>query len=321
MNYFFDESGNWSRASVECRKLILGGLFIKDKNTERVLDREFKLLQAENDIKTLHAMDLSPANKEACYRIIANNLSDKDAILIRTYAPETAVSKNAKQAEDVYSDLAADLVNTISFGDDDLNIFYDMKFHYSYPSNVIMQIKGKKPWYYRDMKNKFTLKDEAFFATRSKIERKTGSNLGKGSKWQKEVIANFFEKVTEKKITLNSFDKKAIEKLEEEKNKTKDQIENYLWSELWLKIEGEEIAKEKFRDSIFKNNKEQCKAFEMDDINPRLKLYFADKKDENPGVQVIDFICNLVYRYGTTPPTNCSDAINTIYKNIIIEEM
>ena len=321
MNYFFDESGNWSGALFEHKKLVLGGLLIANKNTERALDREFKIFQSENNLDLLHAMDLSRKDREACYRIIANNLSDNDSIIIRTYSPEIAFSKNSKQSEEIYSDLAADLVNTISFGDKDLNIFYDMKFYYAYPLNVIAKMDKEKPRYYEKMMKNFILKDEAFFSTRKKIEDKLFRNLKKGSERQKQVIHKFLMNVKEREIKLNSFDKKAINKLEKEKNRTKKQIENYLWSELWLKIEGEEVAREKFRDAILKNNKSQCKELGIDALNPNLILYFANKQEENPGVQVIDFICNLVYKFGSTPPENSSEAIQTIYNKIIIEDM
>ena len=317
MNYYFDESGNWS--DRERNRLVLGGLLIKEKDIESKLYREFRILKAENNIDSLHATDLSTGIKEICYQIINSILTDDTAVLLRIFNPNISNSKTQKKSDEIYSELAADLINTISFGDRELNVFYDMKFHYAYPANVIQESKKLKPRYYEDMKRNFNLSDKVFLKTRDNLVSKIRNliNIKKVNGKQKMDLENFLEAIADK----NCFDDKSISKLEQEKNRVKDKIADYLWSELWLHIEGKEQAQEIFRANIMRGFNAKNKNLGTSMSIPNLNLRFVAKQNENPGVQVIDFICNLVYRNGTKAPVKASNAVKSIFSKIDIEEI
>ena len=51
MKYYFDESGNWQEIQNENRKLVIGGVLIKDENYHIELNEEFKWFMAENRLK------------------------------------------------------------------------------------------------------------------------------------------------------------------------------------------------------------------------------------------------------------------------------
>ena len=298
MNYYFDESGNWSDCN-EKKRLVLGGLLLKDTAILSNLDREFAILKAENRIKTLHASELTPAIKESCYRIIDSHLSDETEVLMKIYDPSILFSKTRKNKEEIYSDLAATLVSDISYGDENILIYYDMKFHYAYPLNIIKQLHKSKPFYYKEIKRFFSL--TKLSVAKKHVLRKVVNTLAKSRIAQQDKT-----KIKQFELLLHHNDKF---------------VSDYLWTELWLRIEGNEVAKENFRATTLRNFKSMNKMFGVAGDPPQLKLYFEDKSKENAGVQVIDFICNLVYRHGAKPTYNASDAVKSILNKITIEEV
>ncbi len=321
MNYYFDESGNWS--GRENHRLLIGGLLLKNGDIEKKLQREFKILQAENQVATLHANELTDNIREFCYRIIDKYLTRETAVLVRIYPKNIVRSRTTENPEAIYSDCAAELVRTMTFGDQEIKIFYDLKFHYAYPVNIIRNLKASRPRYYKSMKKNFTLVDESFLKNRNRIVNKLQAQLNKRgiSAGDKRCLEEFIVKVTDTTITLDCLDPAVAHKLEEGREKVKIEIANYLWSELWLLIEGTEQAREKFRSKILAKTEATRKLLSIDKDLPRLALRFFGKQENNAGVTAIDFICNLVYRYGRTPPANASNSVKSIYSKIALEEI
>ena len=74
MNYNFDESGNWAEPGREQKKLVIGGILLKNNHIIIQLEQEMKLLKANIGLKTFHAADVTKEQLEQSYRLIYNFL-------------------------------------------------------------------------------------------------------------------------------------------------------------------------------------------------------------------------------------------------------
>ncbi len=173
------------------------------------------------------------------------------------------------------------------------------------------------------MKKNFEISDFHFTKARDKIITRLETLILKKKVYgyQKRNIESFLDSITDKTLTVNPFDDKVFYKLEQEKNKVKNTVSDYLWTEFRLQIEGNEQVKENFRANIIRGFKNKNKQLATSLPNPILTIKFANKQEENPGVQVIDFICNLVYKNGLKTPLRASNSVKSIYSKIKIEEI
>jgi len=305
MNYYFDESGNWSAPWREENILVIGGIVIKNIDSLRQIERDIKHFQVTNNISIVHANEFDNTLREKFYRIIIKSINENDiSILVRLFLPGLINRQTRKKADDVYLENSADLISSITFGDSMIDIEYDMKFHYAYPKNILRSINNNRPAYYRYMMGNYNLIDRAFDTQKERISKIIANALSRG---KNIILENFLDRITQ-------YDSK-------DENEIRKKISDYLWTELWLKIEGMERMREKFRDRILLNTEKTQKQLGLKERHPRLRLNFSSKQEQSAGVHLIDFICNLVYRYGTKPPESASSTVKEIYSKISVEKV
>jgi len=302
MNYYFDESGNWQEPFKEKNKFVLGGLVIKSKTFVNDIEQDIKIFKSQNRLSQIHANEMSLDLKEKLYQMIYEYLKCDDAsVLVYYFKPEALFNQTKKNPDELYIDKASTLISNITFGDSQLTIDYDMKFYYSYPANIIEHLKEQKRVEYSEMERSFTLSNNIYEKNRKRIEELMSRSLSKN---KNEKLQKYYDLICGKRD-----------------DKQKKFIEKYLWTDFRLKLDKTYLIKEKFKDKI--NDKSNQKSMELglsyEDITSKIK--YQHKQYQSAGVQIIDVISNLVWRYGAHAPKNSSSAIKGIYENITIEDI
>jgi hypothetical protein len=320
MDYYFDESGNW--AGHEKHRLLIGGLLLQDPASEKKLARELKILRAERKISSLHANELKEEDKELCYQLIANTLQqEKNRVLIRLFPPAILRSRTTQSYDDIYADCAAGVINTLTFGDREITIHYDMKFHYAYPVNILRKLNHQPPGYFTLIKKHFVLSDKDLPQIRNSIQKNIERTLRNRHPPQNErQILNKFLKQINPLSAIDCLDPKTASQIEKERQRIRRAISSYLWSEFWLQVESNEQVRELFRNRILTRCEVTQSLLGATVAPPKLRINFLGKHNANAGVTAIDFICNLVYRYGSQAPENASRAVKRIFSRITVED-
>lgn len=302
MNYYFDESGNWQEINNEKNKLVIAGLLIKNNKTLIEIEQELKLFKLRNHLEIIHANEMNDNTKENLYQIISEFLKKEDVkVLAHYFSPKILCNQTIKSADDLYVEIASNLISDITFGDNDINIEYDMKFHYAYPQNIIQNFKTSDKPEYVTMKNNFVIKDSIVEQNKEKIK----SNISRILFKRKDVnLQKYFD-------LLSSEDKDAQVNF----------ISQYLWSEFKLKIDKTNYIKDKFKDKIEDITKFKCKNYSIPYEPLKLKIKYQHKHYQSAGVQIIDVLCNLIWKFGSNLPSTTSSAIQSIYSNITIKDI
>jgi len=293
MHYYFDESGDWS--GNERRRLVLGGLIIRHSHAIAKLDTEFKLLKAEHNLTYLHANEMSASALEDCYMTILETLKSSSAAMIRVFPPSVVISASKKNTDDVYIELAAELISTLILGDIAPIVNYDMKFHYAYPENIVANTQARKPHHYQRVIDTHKLREERYQAELNRILNKINalkSRVQHRVQWFMEELANNGQQA----------------------------VSDYLWSELILQVQGKEKTREIFRKTILDNLKNANQYNIVSQKSESLQINYYSKDQGNAGIEMIDILCNLVYRYGIDPPVDISNTVRRIYDTISVEE-
>ncbi|MEA3315159.1 MAG: hypothetical protein U9Q30_04830 [Campylobacterota bacterium] len=303
MNYYFDESGNWQEPFDERNKLLIGGLLIKENYIKKELKQEFTMFKNKHNLSEIHATDIKDVYlKEQLYKMIYDYVKlDEVDMLVHYLKPKALYSRTLNDPDDLYIDIASKLISDITFGDTNLNIEYDMKFHYAYPLNVLDNLNYANQNFTK-MKQNFILSEDGYKDNIQRIQ---------------SIIKKSYKKTKEYKL------KKTLDLLNiSPKEKQKNFISNYLWSEFNLKSEKPNIIKERFKDKIEQITKQKYKDYglEYGDIQkPNIK--YKHKQYQSEGVQIIDIICNLVWKNGDKVLESSSSTIKGIYENITIKDI
>jgi len=290
MLYFFDESGNWQDGDK--KRLVIGGIVVKDNKDVKFIDDKIKEFKFERNLKYLHANEMNEIDKEMFLKLILNLLQqEKFKALLYVLKPDILL-KTQKESDEVYADIASDLMVEIAFGDNNIKVEYDMKFHYAYPIQIIENIENNLiSDDFERMKRNFYLNENSF-------------------RYQKERI---------KKIVLTN--KKNIPNFQEIFYRLGNRrfLYNYLWEEFRLKTEKGAIIREKFRDKVITKLQEKYKFFALND-EPSISISYKGKHNQSAGVQIIDFLTNIVRFHGKRPSFFSPGIVEEIYKFITIKE-
>jgi len=108
--------------------------------------------------------------------------------------------------------------------------------------------------------------------------------------------------------------------MEELANNGQQAVSDYLWSELILQVQGKEKTREIFRKTILDNLKNANQYNIVSQKSESLQINYYSKDQGNAGIEMIDILCNLVYRYGVDPPVDISNTVRRIYDTISVEE-
>ncbi len=293
MYYFFDESGDWSGLSGQ--KLVLGGLVIPEEETLDSLRTKLKEIKTRRSLKYLHASDMAQDVLEQCYEVIGNSLESGQAhALLHIFDVETLLRSSLKTKKEVYIELASNLVSTMILGDESPDVAFDMQFYYAYPQNVINNILEKYPRHFQRVIQAHMLKPESHEEERIRIMRRFDGLTAK----ERESLAWF-----EQNMQVRPY----------------QTVFHYLWTELMLEVQSKDNARELFRISIM-NKARACQSRFPDIAIPKdLEITYHHKEANIVGIELIDILCNLVYRTRHKPWPDSSDAVKAIYNYINLE--
>jgi len=273
MWYFFDESGNWQ--GEEYKRLVIGGIVVENEDDVTAINKR---------IGKVHANEMEMEKREKILKIILELLQENRFKALLYVIDPTVLFKTQKEEDEIYADIASDLMVEIVFGDSEIEVEYDMKFYYSYPVQILENIKnnvGSRE--FKSMKKNFFLKANS-------IERHIDRI--------KKLISKY-------RLNMPEMNKKFIS--------------DYLWEEFRLKIEKNTVTREKFKDKVNTKLKEKYKLFNIDS-DTDLFIKYEGKHTQSGGVGVIDFLTNIVRHHGKNPSSFSSPVIEEIYKFITIKE-
>jgi len=290
MWYFFDESGNWQE--LENRRLVIGGIVIKNSEDLKEIENKIKEFKFERGFKNLHANEMTIIDREAFLRIILKLLQEERfKALLYVINPDILI-QTQKESDEIYAEIASDLLVEIAFGDDNIEVEYDMKFHYAYPAQIIENIENQySSDEFNQMKRNFYLNENAF-------------------KYQKNRIKNI---ILRSKKNIPNFNE-IIYRLGNRRF-----LYNYLWEEFRLKIEKGALIREKFKEKFETKLKEKYKLFNLKQ-EPKISIEYKGKHNQHEGVEIIDFLTNIVRFHGKTPRYYSPAITKDIYEFIEIKE-
>jgi len=284
MNYYFDESGNWQEIEQESRNLVIGAVVAK--NEENLVDVKDELdnFKFKYNLKYIHLNELDIPKREELYKIIGRYLENSTIkAMLYLINPAIFYSQTQKDPEDIYILVASNLLANIAFGDRDIKVEYDMKFHYAYPSKILENLKEHRSY------DEFT-----------------------------RMASNFIFK--DEKIKLQ---KDRVKKLLERDNLPLDVVKNigklyrYVWEEFRLKVESGARMREKFKERSLLKLEQKAKSMGLNsDI--KLNIEYKGKHNQTIGVYLIDILTNIVRYHGTSAK---SDEVKKIYKFIKVKEI
>ena len=292
MYYFFDESGDWNK--LNSPRLVLSGLLVPEEKSLAHLKAQMDEIKSDHEIDYLHAMESDELVLEHCYEVIRKALEGRHAkAYVRLFDGKSLSRTSHKTVDEVYMDLASDLVSTMIMGDANPDIAYDVQFYYSYPKNVIRNIKNKKPKHFDRVMRAHVLKPESC---------------------QEET-----ERIMQKFTGMNEHLKESLAWFEQDMQaQPHETVSDYLWTELWLKVKGDDAARELFRHSILQKLDAHQSRYSLS-VPRDLRITYYSKDDSNVGIELIDILCNLVHKKGQQAPTGSSNAVKTIYNKISLE--
>ena len=291
MWYFFDESGNWQEN--ENKRLVIGAIVVKDKEDLRVINERVDLFKMERSLKELHATEHNNILREEFLRVILSLLQENRFKALLYVIDPKVLLKTQQQEDEIYSDLASDLLSEVAFGDKDIKVEYDMKFHYAYPLRILENLENRiSSDMFRRMRGNFYLKEDKFKTQSDRIKKIILSN--------KNSIANFNEILS--KLRNRGF------------------IFQYLWEEFRLQVEESLVVREKFKEKSITKIKKLFEDFNLDSKGLEIQIEYKGKHNQSAGVQIIDFLTNIVRFHGKNPKYFSPAIVEDIYKFITIKE-
>ena len=290
MWYFFDESGNWQEGDK--KRLVIGGIVVDNYKNLKFINDKIETFKFERNLKYLHANEMNKVDKELALRLILNLLQENRFKALLYVIDPKVLLKTQKESDEVYADIASDLMVEIAFGDNEIKVEYDMKFHYAYPIQIIENIENNVISYeFNQMKRNFYLNENSVGRQKERIKRIILNN--------KRNIPNFQE------ILYRLGNRRFLY--------------NYLWEEFRLKIEKGAIIREKFKDKVITKLKEKYKLLALNK-EPVINIEYKGKHNQSGGVQIIDFLTYIVRFHGKNPSYFSPQIVEDIYKFITIRE-
>jgi len=204
MHYYFDESGNWEEIENEKNVLVIAGVLVKDKQILENLNNDIEKFKKDKNLNELHMTDIKDFSiKDGLYQILDKYIQEQQMKVLGYVLKPKNITETQRDEDELYLDIASRLISEITFGDKDIKIEYDMKFHYAYPQNVI-----------KNMNNILRYDDEFM-----RMQNKTHIISFK----EKQERDRIEKMIRDKKININLNSKEILKK--------------YLWTEFRLKVE------------------------------------------------------------------------------------
>jgi len=171
------------------------------------------------------------------------------------------ITETQRDEDELYLDIASRLISEITFGDKDIKIEYDMKFHYAYPQNVI-----------KNMNNILRYDDEFM-----RMQNKTHIISFK----EKQERDRIEKMIRDKKININLNSKEILKK--------------YLWTEFRLKVEKSYRIREILKDRILSYTQMELQKLNLEPYYPKISIEYKQKHKKVIGIEVADILNNLIW--------------------------
>ena len=318
MDYFFDESGNWQIPGSEKNRLVLGGLWFQHPDVERNLLQDLKILLAKERLDQLHATDLTPARRERCYELLNEHLHGNAKALVRTFPPNLLAATTRGKADETYIVKAAGLVRVLTLGDQEIHLFWDNKFYYAYPLNVLRNM-NRLPWYVKKIREMMVLDPLQQGDLRDQLVQRLKKQLVKGDTFQQKPLQSFLERITPR-VEGDPLDPDFLKEEEKARAGAVEAIADYYWSEMWQQVFGYLHMQDKLKNTVLSELDQIQYRLGMKQGEPALKLTFIDKQANRAGIVAIDLICNLVYRMSLSGAGHPGSEEKKLLDWIVLEE-
>jgi hypothetical protein len=261
MYYYFDESGNWQELEKDGNLLVMAGVLVKNKDILERLNNDINKFKEKNNISQIHITDIKNfQQKDELYKILDKYVTDEIRVLGYVIEPKN-INQTQKEEDEIYLDIASQLISEITFGDKNIHIEYDMKFYYSYAPNVIENI------------NKIVSYDDEF----QRMQNKTQLIPFKIDK-EKERVENLLKKYKIKKEITKQF------------------LYKYIWSEFRLKVEKSYRIREILKDRILFYTQLKSQKLGITPYYPKISIKYQAKHKKVIGIEVADIFNNLIWR-------------------------
>ena len=281
-----DESGNWQELLDERKNLVITGMVIKDNQTFEKLQKEFSNFIQKHKLKYIHMNELEHEKREELHKIVDNCLDFKNLkVLAYVVNPKVFISKTIKDSDESYIETSAELISELCFGDKDIDIEYDMKFHYAYADNVISMIEKRELL----DKNFYQMKQNCILNPAKKTENKLR-------------IKRMLDKPN-----LNSY----VKRLDNDRF-----LYDYLWYEFISKVQDGAIKKERFKEKISTLLSNRYKLFNMD-LDSQIDIEYKGKNQQSFGIAMVDILSNIIWNFNDREPD--SEVLKSILKKVKIK--
>jgi len=260
-----DESGNWQELLEEKQNLVITGMVIKDNQTFEKLKKEFQTFLSKHNLKYIHMNELNLDQKQEL-NIIVDRCLDFENLKVFAYVvnPKIFISQTIKDSDEIYIETSAELISELCFGDTNIDIEYDMKFHYAYAENVVSMVEKRE------------LLDRDFY------QMKQNCILNPAKKTENKLrVKRMFSK------NLNSY----IKKLDNDRF-----LYDYLWYEFISKVQEGAIKKERFKEKISTLLSNRYKLFNLD-LNSDIKIEYKGKNQQSFGIAMVDIVSNIIWNF------------------------
>lgn len=284
MKYYFDESGNWEEPCKEKRCFLMCGIAILNEKAFRT-DTISKVMELQSNLNLkgydFHATNLSLNVRAAVHELILEALQAEiiAAKILKIEAQDLQRTQTAP--EDMYIEYASELLSQLALGDSQPEIISDMKFRGPYPAKVVPC--ALNPMY----QTKDAMYDklmESYVPKYTSVSKKMASLIDKLKKTldsDRNVDINIDNTVKR----LQNFDIELLRR--------------YEFIELWINWTEKDQNREKYRNQILSKLGNLQRDCGMERNVPQLTIEFASKAKNVVGVQLVDFLCNLIYNVYT----------------------
>ena len=288
----------------ELRPLVMSAVFFKDASSFDETAWAFHSIQVDRNLTPLefHATSLDDATREKVYVVIHQALVSERAKVWALRIDPLLLKKTKRDETDLYIDYASYLLSKVALPDPSPEIYSDMKFYGAYPT-AVSKLLASNPELKTSLKS-FNKILATYQPMEEKKEEKTSKILKR--------IENSLEKKHDKVLS----DMKKMINIGE----NIDIIKKYEFAELWIDWNEREKVREKYRESIMNNLKTSRQSLGIDVQTSNIRLFFVGKNENNAGVQLADFACNIIYKNFPTRRFPEGGLEGRIYEKCFIEE-
>jgi len=266
-----DESGNWQELLEEKKSLVLTGMVVEDNDIFFELQKEFNQFIQKHKLKFIHMNELDNTKKEELLRLVDKYVENpKIRVLAYRINPKIFISETIKKPDEIYMEIASELLSELAFCDENIDVEYDMKFNYSFVKNVISFLESNKIFdeEFRLMKSNCFLNNIRINSNKNRITNMLRQNN----------LQDYIPKLNDKKF-----------------------LYDYLWAEFYLKVRENGVIRERFKEKIrtLILNRYKLLGIKQD---LEIEIKYKAKQQQSNGIAIVDILSNVVFHNYTKDP-------------------